>query len=195
MINLFVQIIKIEKMNISAQALIDQLLAKFAGSASDRCTACGRIRLKPLREYERWITEWRNGKVVDTLIKSNRFKCECGRSHVFLSSVIIPYRQHSLPLIIHALYDYYSRALTVDDVCRKYRISIPTLYRWKIQFEKDKELWLSGLKNIETSPESFLSSILSDQDMVLLGKQFRQTVYPHRMFLQHHRNAFLHQYV
>ena len=195
MINLFVQIIKLEKMNISAQSLVNQLLAGFAVSASDRCPACGRMRLKDLRKYERWVTEWRHGKIVDTLITSRQFKCECGRYHVFLSSVIVPYRHHSLPLIIHALYDYYNHTLTVEGVCHKYHISIPTLYRWKEQFEKDKELWLSGLKNIETSPNAFLHSILSDQDMVRLGKEFRQAVYPHRMFLQSHKNAFLHRYV
>lgn len=195
MINLFVQIIKLEKMNISAQPLVNQLLAGFAVSASNRCPACGRMRLKDLRIYERCVTEWRHGKIVDTWIKSRQFKCECGRYHIFLPSVIVPYRHHSLPLIIHALYDYYTHALTVTGVCRKYHISIPTLYRWKKQFEKDKKLWLTGLKNIETSPAAFLSSILSDLDMIRLGREFRQSVYPHRMFMQSHKNAFLHRYV
>lgn len=195
MINLFVQIIKIEKQNLSTQAVVDQILESFISSEDNRCCACGRCGMTYLREYKRWLTEWRYNKVIDTEISTRRYLCECGRSHVLLPSMIVPYGHHSLPLIIHALYDYYSHSLTIEGICAKYKITVPTLYRWKQLFEKDKEVWLKGLKNIEVSPASFLCSILSDQDMITLLKEFRQSVFPHRMFMQSHSNAFLHRYV
>lgn len=195
MINIFVQIIKIEKMNLSAQALINQLLVVFLASDNNVCCACGRKGTRYLRQYSRWLTEWRHGKIVETEIVTGRYICECGKTHVLLPSLIIPYSHYSLPLIIHALHDYYSHSLTVNDICSKYSISVPTLYRWKKLFERDKEFWLKGLKNIETSPYAFLKKLLLDEDWIRFASEFRKSVFPHRMFLQNHANAFLHRFV
>lgn len=195
MINLFVRIIKIEKQNMSAQTIINQLCSSFLTSSDNRCCACSRTGMMYLRDYTRWLTEYRYGRIIETELKTNRYRCDCGRTHVLLPSLIIPYGHHSLSLIIHALYDYYSHSLTVDGVCARYHISVPTLYRWKTLYEKDKELWLNGLRNIETSPLSFLNKLLNDQDMIGFLNEFRQSVFPHRMFLQSHPNAFSHQFV
>ncbi len=195
MINLFVQIIKIEKQNMSAQAIINQLCSSFLTSSDNRCCACGRTGMRYLRSYTRWLTEYRFGRIIETELHTNRYLCGCGKTHVLLPSLIIPYGHHSLPLIIHALHDYYSRSLTVAGVCDRYHISVPTLYRWKALYEKDKELWLHGLRNIETSSLSFLNKLLNDQDMIGFLNEFRQSVFPHRMFLQSHQNAFSHRFV
>ena len=195
MINLFVQIIKIEKKNISIQSLIDHTLLGYSGSPDDHCTSCGRSHLKKLENYERWITEHKNGNIIETKIRTKRYKCECGHSHVVLPSVIVPYRHHSLMMILHALYDYFSQKLTVSEISLKYGISIPTLYRWRDQFLRDKEIWLKGLHNIDTSSYSFIHHLLSGKDFSVFAREFRQTVYPHRMILQNHKNAFLHQFV
>ena len=192
MINLFVQIIKMEKQNISAQTIVNQLIQSFSSSENNRCSACGRTGLKYVRKYTRSLTEWHNGHPVDVQIETALYQYECGHCHVLLPSVIIPYCLYSLPFIIMVLWDYFNHLRTVEEICARYRISVPTLYRWIEQFRKDKEIWLKALADLETSVEEFIDYLRSNMT-VYEHRAFMQGIYPHRMFLQSHKNAYLHR--
>ena len=189
MINIFPLIIKLEKLNLSAQALCDRLTASFLSCEYNRCLRCKRRHMKKFCSYERKVSDYRNGKIEDITLKTNRYICECGSSHVLLPSIIIPYRRNSFTLIIHALYDYYSSSMSVERICEKYRISIPTLYRWKKCFEKDKTICLKILKDAETSSYDFIKKILTGYDFRNFMSEFMKENPDRRMFLESDKTA------
>ena len=132
------------------QELTDRVLNTFKGSEEDRCPHCGKKDTGKARKYTRWVTDITGGQVTEKLIKTKRYECGCGKTHVVIPALIVLYASHSLRFIIAVLYDYYCTKLTVCMVCDKYGISARTLYRWKKLFERDKELWLRGLRASET---------------------------------------------
>ena len=196
MVTIFTLIVKLANPGISLQQMTNNSNTSFPGSPADHCAHCDRSRLTVRSEsYERQITDWSDGKRIDTWIKTRQYECECGKTHVLLPSLIIPYCLYSLPFMIRVLYDYFGHKDTVQGICEKYDISIPTLYRWKEKFLADKEIWLKRLQNAETSATQFLELLMSDD---IRGEQFRdfsRETYPHRQFLQTHKYAYSHRYL
>ena len=195
MVSIFTEIIKIKKLNISVSSLLNRSLKSFEYSSDNYCRYCGKKYMKPFEKYARILTDYHNGKIVDTIINTRRYKCKCGRTHVVLPCLIVPYSRYSMVFIIYVLYDYYYRSFTKEEISVKYSISIPTIYRWKALFEKDKQFWLKELKDLETSASEYIRSLIDHNEFNSFLNDFMKEVYPHRMFLQSHSNAYSHRYV
>ena len=190
MISFFPVLIKLNQLNISTQQLTDLAIACFLSSEHRRCSVCQGKHLKRKCSYERGLTDYRSGKVNFCYIRSCRYICECGKSHVLLPSIISPYRRYSFILIISCLRDYYCHTLSVEKICIKYDISIPTLYRWKKDFERNKALYLKTLKDIETSAADFIRQILEDYDFASFMDDSVKDDPCRRFFLQNHKYAY-----
>ena len=195
MVSIFTEIIKIKKLNISVSSLLNRSLKSFEYSSDNYCRYCGKKYMKPFEKYTRILTNYHNGKIVDTIINTRRYQCKCGRTHVVLPCLIVPYSRYSMVFIIYVLYDYYYRSFTKEEISVKYSISIPTIYRWKALFEKDKQFWLKELKDLETSASEYIRSLIDHNEFNSFLNDFMKEVYPHRMFLQSHSNAYSHRYV
>lgn len=190
MVGIFTALIKLSRMNMTAQRMTDLLLPRFFSSENSNCPVCGAGNLRRYRKYSRWICEYRNGHVVTTRLKTERFICEsCHTTHAFLVSLVIPYSSYSLITVLWAMFDYFSHRLTVKEICAKYEISVRTLYRWKSCFLRDKQLWLGILKDTETAALQFLKDLMNLPDFTIFEKQFMEITPDHRCFLQSHRNA------
>ncbi len=195
MINSFVMIIKLARMNMTAQRLTDILLQSSSHSSSMYCRKCRSSILHKRCDYTRKITDLKNGKWIDYDLKTVRFICEgCSTTHAFLVPLVIPYGRHSVPLVIRALYEYFNTG-SAKTVCEKYQITAPTLYRWKKLFLKHKEEWLGYLKDAETSAIQFLKELLHETDFSEFDRQFMQGRTDHKAFLQNHKNADNQQFV
>lgn len=177
-------------MHMDTQKMTNLLLYRFRSSKECYCRTCGSKDLHKYRKYHRWILEWKNGKMVQTLLETERFYCNtCHHTHAFLVSLVIPYSSYSLLTVLLILRDYYSHRMTVEKICKKYGISAPALYRWKKLFEKDKQLWLGVLKDAETTAIQFLRDLMDNPDFRSFDRKFRQMMPDHRCFLQNHKNA------
>ena len=194
MVGIFVQLIKLSKLNISAQEMTDLLLTRFLSSG--HCPLCGAGNLRKYRNYSRWTLEYRNGQIIQSELHTKRFRCgSCHSSHAFLVALIIPYSPYSLLTVLWALSDYFSHRLTVRQICEKYKISAPTLYRWKARFLHAKSLWLGVLKDAVTSEIQFLKDLLNFPDFMNFERGFMKLMPDHHRFLQGHRNARSGQYI
>lgn len=195
MINSFVMIIKLGKMNLTTQQLTNLLLNSFSSSSSRFCRKCRSVGIKKYCRYIRKLTDFKGGKRIDYDLSTWRFKCDsCGSTHAFLVPLVIPYCRHSILVVIRALYEYYDTG-SVKKVCDKYDISAPTLYRWKALFLKHKEEWLGYLKDAEMKASDFLKHVIEEVDYSTFSLQFMQGQPDHRTFMQNHKNANNHQFV
>jgi transposase-like protein len=77
--------------------------------------------------------------------------------------------------------DYFSKSLTVTDICDKYSISVSTLYSWKELFLDHKKLWLGLLEDSCTSSMKFVDSIFSGTLLYSLEEFFQIS---HKSFMQ-----------
>ena len=68
-------------------------------------------------------------------------------------------------------------------------------FSWEALFEKDKQFWLKELKDLETSASEYIRSLIDHNEFNSFLNGFMKEVYPHRMFLQSHSNAYSHRYV
>ena len=195
MVSVFTEIIKIKRLNISVSSLLNRTLTNFEYGSNNYCRHCGKKYMKPFEKYTRVLTDYHNGKIVDTIINTRRYQCKCGKTHVILPCLVVPYSRYSMVFIIYVLHDYYSGSLTKEEISSKYSISIPTIYRWKALFEKDKKIWLKELKDLETSASEYIRSLIDHDEINIFLNDFMKEVYPHRMFLQSHLNTYSHQYV
>lgn len=196
MVTIFTLCVKLNNSKTKLQEMTDEANNKFRNSSADHCTHCNRTRLKIRQNsYTRQITEWINGRIEDNQIVSKQYECECGKTHVLLPALVIPYCLYSLPFIIRVLYEYFTHKDTVSNICEKYGISITTLYRWKKKFLKDKAVWLERLKDAETTAEKFLDFLKTMEDP---GRQLREYacgVHMHIQFLQTHKYAYSHRHL
>lgn len=190
MVGIFVLLIKLSRMHMTAQKMTNLLLPGFLSSKYACCRTCRSKDMHVYCNYTRKITEYQNGHIVDSWLETKRFKCgTCHHTHAFLVSIIIPYYRYSLLAVLWALSDYYSHRLTVGKICKKYKISAPTLYHWKKQFQKHKELWLGVLRNTEMSEIEFLKYLMNIPDYRTFDLKFREMMPDHRAFMQGHKNA------
>ena len=105
------------------------------------------------------------------------FHCDtCKYTHANLFDSIIPYSSHSLRFIMHVLVDYASHTLatsshargdnlTIEMICRKWDISVSTLYRWKRRFVRHYQLWCAAIL-LKEKMKTQLEHVLSSQDIV-----------------------------
>lgn len=195
MVGIFVELIKLSKLHMNAQEMTDLLLNGFLSTKNAYCRTCKSKDIHVYRDYSRWVVEYHNGQIVETKLKTKRFICNtCHHTHAFLVSLIIPYSTYSLLTVLWCLFDYYSHHMTVQKVCEKYHISVPTLYRWKKLFRRDKNLWLTELKDVETGEIEFLKYLLNIPDFQSFTQRFKEMIPDHRCFLQCHKNARAQRY-
>lgn len=188
-------IVKLFVFGINLEKMTTNTLSSFKGSYEDRCPCCGKKDLEFHKSYTRTVTNIRNGNIETVLINTKRYKCTCGKTHVVLPALIVPYCHFSLAFMIWVLYEYFTKADTVVRICEKYDISVPTLYRWIKAFNRDKEIWLKRLRNAETSAQKFLEYLKSELNLGIKLREFAQSISPHRQFFQTHRHANIHLYV
>jgi len=106
-------------------------------------------------------------------IKVSRFICStCGKAHALLPDVLVPYGSYSITFILSALKEYFSGKSTISALCKKYIISVSTLYSWKRLYIEHKALWLGVLQDMSSSPSDFLTSIFHLPDFSDLTKVF-----------------------
>lgn len=123
-----------------------------------------------------------------TTIRIQRVICKsCGCTHAILPEKIVPYCQFSIVFILLVLLAYYSKASTVTALCETMFITAPMLYRWKKQFEKQKDQYLGVLKSAATSSLLFIEWITSRNDY---GAEYASSFLKMtgRMPMQSHRN-------
>lgn len=194
MVSVFLNLIKMHLNNYSNLSISDLTeKAKSEFLKSPICSSCGKNELVYLCEYERYVVDWQNGKKVDIRIRTFRYQCSCGKTHVILPVTVIPYTIHSMNFIIHVLSDYHSHRMTVVQICEKYGISAPTLYRWRDLFENEKKSWL---KSIRTDKQSlkFLENLFHPEHLMSFCKQCICHFPSHRHFLQSHPYAWHHNF-
>ena len=156
------------------------------------CPSCGsRGNCVPHGSYRRSLIEWERGQVVYNSVEIKRVRCgSCGHTHAVVPDWIIPYSTYSLLFILRVLGAYYLGSRTVEEVCRRYAISVSMLYEWKALFEKHKRFWLGVVENMETPPARFLRQLFTQESYSEdFGKRFYLKTA--RSFLQRHRDAAL----
>ena len=76
MVSIFTEIIKIKKLNISVSSLLNRSLKSFEYGSDNYCRHCGKKYMKPFEKYTRILTDYHNGKIVDTIINTRRYQCD-----------------------------------------------------------------------------------------------------------------------
>lgn len=147
------------------------------------CGAKGTCRKRG--SYERNLVVFSDGKLEALRLKVPRVQCPCGKSHALLPDLIVPYLSYSIPLILFILSDYFNRHLTVQDICDKYLITPPVLYRFKKQFLLHKKEWLGIVRDMSLSASAFLEELLTKPYSQFGDAYLRLTTYS---FLQSHKN-------
>lgn len=123
----------------------DAELKRFISSADpsrERCPSCGaRGQCRFFAFYKRSIVDIVGGKPFWRTIIVIRVMCACGHTHALLPDFVVPYKQYTLPFILHILHLYFSRSMTVQKLCEAFWISPPTLYEWKRAFALHRSWW------------------------------------------------------
>ena len=123
--------------------------------------------------YERYLIGMELGEPKTFRISVTRFICStCGKTHALLPDVLVPCGSYSITFILSALKEYFSGKSSISALCKKYTISISTLYSWKRLYLEHKALWLGVLQNMSASPSDFLISIFHLPDFSDLTKDF-----------------------
>ena len=160
MIRVFQLLCKLNFQIVSAESLYNRFMAEI-DPKKHSCPWCNTKSpdWKYHADYERWLISFEGGEAVTYRLEITRYKCSsCGHTHAILPELIIPYQCYSFLFIIAVMRDYYTRALTVADICTKYNISVSTLYSWKELFLRHKKLWLGLLEDACTTSLDFLDS-------------------------------------
>lgn len=110
--------------------------------------------------YDRYLISYENNAIITDNIDITRIRCSsCNGTHAILPEIIIPFRSYSLLFVLSVLKDYYISGKTVASLCKKYQISVSTLYEWKQLFLLHKKLWLGIIEDIYQKSIEFLSSM------------------------------------
>ena len=177
----------------SAKKGIEKTRAENRGPQRDQhqeCPSCGsRGNCVPHGKYTRSVIEYEAGKAVYRSVEIRRVRCgSCGHTHAVLPDHIIPYSTYSLLFILQVLAGYFLGLETVEELCRRYSISVSMLYEWKALFLEHKELWQGVLENRETSPGAFIRRLLG---LPSYSSDFSEPFFlkTARSFLQRHKDA------
>lgn len=110
--------------------------------------------------YKRYLISYENKSTITDIIDITRIICSsCKSTHAILPEIIIPFSSYSLFFVLSVLKDYFRSSETVASLCKKYQISISTLYEWKRLFLLHKKLWLGIIEDIYQESIEFLSSM------------------------------------
>ncbi len=175
-------ILNISSINLYADS------SKMYSPLSETCPSCGaKGYCRVHGHYHRFITDYIDGKVVDSEITLVRVKCSvCGHTHSIIPAGFVPYDLYSLSFMLQVLLKCFSRSMTIDSICQCYQISVSTLYRWIHLFKIHKFEWLGILKSAKTSSLSFLQELLDIYPFSDFSCSFLdQTLYS---FMQSHKN-------
>ena len=114
------------------------------------CDVCGRSDYIFVSTYRRKVITIANGKRAVFYVWIPCVRCEgCGGyCHAVLFDLLIPYSSYTLLFIMTVLGDYLNRKGTVQDICEKWEISLPTLYAWKRRFMVHYDHWCDSLRKI-----------------------------------------------
>ena len=115
------------------------------------CPFCGSNDFIKWGKYQRGVYFISNGKIVFKVIDIHRVKCKkCGKTHALLPSIIVPYKQPVLDVILSAIDD-----LPIANISD---FSFDTVIKWKHDFRK---LFLPYLKTLLTFVHNIINYILS----------------------------------
>ena len=124
-------------------------------------------------------------------VRIQRVLCKrCGHTHALLPEEIIPYAQFSMIFVLAVLFLYYARpnGESVATICTIMGIAPPQLYRWKIRFEKQKDIFLGVIKSALYPGLKAVEKLRGFADY---GKEFCSLFLTktEKMPMQTHRNA------
>jgi transposase-like protein len=170
MIRLFSLFGKLEISNVSSLGLFHEAMNSFNPHRAI-CPFCkAKDTLSYHAQYRRDLIVYESDQIYCHSICVQRFICSsCDRTHAVLPPVLVPYGSYSLLFILHVLREYFTgRFSCVRDLCKRFSISVSTLYAWKSLFLKHKALWLGVLQNLCVAASRFLDEILvADLDLFL----------------------------
>ena len=163
---------------------------RMAGFRADMevCPTCGqRGSCSVHAYYKRHLVDFVNGHVVCVQIRITRVICgSCGHTHAILSDTIVPYESHSLFFILRVLGEYSLRRMSIEKLCRRYDISLKTLYRWRDLFRKHQREWQGYLTAMETTLKQAIHAIASFDPFQKFASDFFNST--GLSFLQRHAN-------
>lgn len=161
MIRVFNLFRKLNFLSVSAKDFFVQGMVEF-NPHGYRCPVCKAEHNDWVRHatYERCLVSFENEHTVTYHITVVRYKCpSCNHTHAILPESIIPYHSYSFLFILAVMKDYFTKSITVENICIKYGIAVSTLYSWKELFLRHKKIWLGLLDNACTSSLRFLNSL------------------------------------
>lgn len=135
-----------------------------------KCSSCDSSKLIKWGTYKRNIYYVENEKIEHEIIIVLRVKCKtCNRTHALLIEYIIPYKQHLLDVILHALED--------TEVIKQYKFSEDTINRWRKQFNK----FLSYLRTMLSKVNAIIAYIINHifevyEDFYIINKKILMMV-------------------
>jgi hypothetical protein len=166
MIRLFTALCKLKLKNESDKSIFADSTNGF-GHHREKCPFCGAIgKLSPYGSYSRNLVSYKDGCITEERICTIRFKCaSCGTTHALLPDVLIPYSPYSLRFKLAVLLAYFQRKTTVQEVCTHFCIAVSTLYEWKRNFLKHKELLLGVLVSRKEPTLDFLLNLFGSEKL------------------------------
>ena len=147
---------KLNLENHSTKSQYDEFLRSFRPE-EERCPFChAKGNCRTYASYDRHIIDYHDGKIVIDLLHITRLLCSCGHTHAALVDSIVPYRQYSLPCILHILQAWFSRTMTLEKIQEEFGVSPQVLRRWKEAYGKHQALWLGIVRSRQVSFRIFL---------------------------------------
>lgn len=162
-------ILNSEKSNYKMKELLE-MYNKDLITANLECPHCNSSKLIKWGTYKRNIYYVENEKIEHEIITVLRVKCKtCNRTHALLIEYIIPYKQHLLDVILHALED--------TEVIKQYKFSEDTINRWRKQFNK----FLSYLRTMLSKVNEIIAYIINHifevyEDFYMMNKKILMMV-------------------
>lgn len=155
---------------------------------AETCPTCGqRGNCHVFAYYKRHLVDFVDGKVVCVQIRILRVICgSCGHTHAILSDAIIPYESHSIFFILRVLGEFSLRRMSIENICRRYDISLKTLYRWRDIFREHQREWQGYLTAMETTLKRAVHAIASFNPFQKFALDFFHST--GLSFLQRHAN-------
>ena len=114
---------------------------------AEHCPGCNANGfLKFHAEYGHNLSDYIDNSLQEGRVNISRLLCwSCGRTFAVLPDLFVPRKSYSILFILKVLKAYYFRKETVEALCRRYDISVSTLYVWKKRYLTHKSIYLGKL--------------------------------------------------